>query len=112
MSRSKANYVEFTNLGIRVGKIIDVKDFHEAKKPAYKLRIDFGKYGIKKSSAQLTKLYSKKDLMGKKIIAVTNFPPKQIADFMSEVLVLGVVFEDGVALLQVDRDVPEGYNIS
>ena len=104
---------DFLKLEIRVGRIISVKDFPEARKPSYKLRIDFGKYGMKRSSAQLTKLYSKEDLLNKQVVAVTNFPPKQIADFKSEVLVLGVILEDGkVALLQPDRETPLGYKIT
>ena len=81
-------------IDIRVGTMVKVDDFPEAKKPAYKLWIDFGKFGIKKSSAQITKLYKKEDLLNKQIVAVTNFPPKQIANFMSECLVLGVVLEN------------------
>lgn len=101
-----ATFEDFEKLEMRVGKIIDVKDFPEAKKPAYKLRIDFGELGIKNSSAQITKLYSKKDLLGKQIIAVTNFPPKKIAGFVSDVLVLGVITKDNeVILLKPEREV-------
>lgn len=101
-----ATFEDFEKLEMRVGKIIDVKDFPEAKKPAYKLRIDFGELGIKNSSAQITKLYSKEDLLGKQIIAVTNFPPKKIAGFVSDVLVLGVITKDNeVILLKPEREV-------
>jgi tRNA-binding protein len=108
-----ATFEDFEKLEMRVGKIIDVKDFPEAKKPAYKLRIDFGELGIKNSSAQITKLYSKKDLLGKQIIAVTNFPPKKIAGFVSDVLVLGVITKDNkVVLLKPEREVELGNKIA
>jgi len=104
---------DFEKVDIRVGKIIEAEDFPEAKNPSYRLKIDFGKLGIKKSSAQLTKIYSKEDLLNKQIIAVVNFPPKQIANFISEVLVLGIVLEKGkVILLQPERDAPLGYKIA
>lgn len=98
---------------MRVGTIIAVDDFPKARKPAYKLKIDFGEQGIKQSSARITELYSKDDLLNRQIIAVVNFPPKQIADFLSEVLVLGVV--DGnnpVVLLQPERKVKNGLRIA
>ena len=97
---------------MRIGTVIEVDDFPEAKKPSYKLKIDFGKLGIKKTSAQITKLYKKEELLGKQVIAVVNFPPKQIANFMSECFVLGVVLEnDEVVLLQPERKVDNGYRI-
>lgn len=106
-------FTEFLKLDIRVGRITQVKDFLEAKKKAYKLKIDFGSLGIKNSSAQITKLYSKEALEGKLVIAVVNFPPKQIANFVSEILVLGVVLDDGgVVLLHPDREVPIGTKIA
>ncbi len=109
---TQISYEDFEKVEIRVGKIIKLEDFPEARKPAYKLWIDFGDLGIKKSSAQITKLYQKQDLTHRLILAVTNFPPRQIADFMSEVLVLGVVLDDGeVVLIQPDRDVPLGKRI-
>ncbi len=105
-------YEHFEKVDIRVGKIIKVEDFPKARKPAYKLWIDFGELGVKKSSAQITKLYRKNDLVGRLIIAVTNFSPRQIGDFMSEVLVLGVVVDDDkVVLVQPDSEVPPGKRI-
>ena len=109
---TQITYGDFEKVDIRVGKIIKVEDFPKARKPAYKLWIDFGNSGVKKSSAQITKLYRKDDLVGRLIIAVMNFPPRQIADFISEVLVLGVVLDnDEVVLLQPDSDVPLGKRI-
>ena len=105
-------YDDFEKVDIRVGKITKVEDFPRARKPAYKLWIDFGDLGVKKSSAQITRLYPKDNLVGRLIIAVTNFPPRQVADFISEVLVLGVVLDnDEVVLVQPDRDVPPGKRI-
>ena len=105
-------YEHFEKVDIRAGKIIKVDDFPKARKPAYKLWIDFGELGVKKASAQITKLYRKDDLVGRLIIAVTNFPPRQIGDFMSEVLVLGVVLDDDkVILVQPDSEVPPGKRI-
>lgn len=106
------DFQDFKKVDIRTGKIISADDFKNAKKPAYKLKIDFGELGVKKSSAQITKLYRKEDLVGKQIIAVVNFRPKQIADFLSEVLVLGVETENGVVLLSPDKEVSIGKVIS
>jgi tRNA-binding protein len=109
---SEITYGDFDKVEIRVGQIIKVEDFPKARKPAYKLWIDFGDFGIKKSSAQITKLYEKEELVGQLITAVTNFPPRQVADFMSEVLVLGVVLDNHeVALIKPDRNVPLGQRI-
>lgn len=104
------NFKDFEKVDVRTGRIVEVTNFPEARKPAYKLKIDFGKeIGIKKSAAQITKLYQKEDLIGKQVIAVVNFPPKQIANFISEVLTLGVADEDGnVVLLKPDKDVELG----
>jgi tRNA-binding protein len=104
------SYAEFQRVDIRVGRVIAVDDFPEARKPAYKLRIDFGaEIGIKKSSAQATKHYTKEELLNRLVVAVVNFPPKQIGPYMSEVLTLGVPdAENGVILLQPERDVPLG----
>lgn len=103
---------DFEKINMRVGTIIDAQDFSKAKNPAYQLKINFGSFGEKKSSAQITKLYKKEELIGKQVIAVTNFPPKQIANFMSECLVLGVVLNNKeVVLLQPEREVENGYRI-
>lgn len=104
------SYSDFENVDIRVGRIINVEDFPEARKPARKLTIDFGtEIGIKKSSVQIVKHYTKKELMGKLIIGVVNFPPKQIGPFISEVLTLGVPDEnEDVVLLTPTKDVPIG----
>jgi export-related chaperone CsaA len=107
-----ATFSDFEQLDIRTGTIVDVKDFPEARNPAFQLWIDFGPLGIKKSSAQITKLYSRDELKGKQIIAVVNFPPRQIASFISEVLVLGVYGnEKEVILLSADRKVADGSKI-
>jgi tRNA-binding protein len=104
------SYADFDKVDIRVGRIVEVLDFPEARKPAYKLRIDFGpELGIKKSSAQAKHLYSKEALLNRLVVAVVNFPPKQIGPYMSEVLTLGVPDGDGgVVLLVPERDVPLG----
>ena len=109
---TQITYDYFEKVDIRVGKITQVEDFPKARNPAYKLWIDFGILGIKKSSAQITALYHKDDLKDKLIIAVVNFPLRQIADFESEVLVLGVVLNNNeVVLIQPDSDVPLGRRI-
>ncbi len=108
----KISYRDFTAVEIRAGKIIKAEDFPRARKPAYKLWIDFGSFGIKKSSAQIARLYKKEDLLDRLVVAVINFPPKQVADFMSEVLVLGVVLDnDEVALLNTDQKVSLGSRV-
>ena len=110
--KNECSFDNFLALDIRTGTIIEVEDFPKAKKPAYKLKIDFGSLGIKVSSAQITKLYKKENLIGKRIIAVVNFPKKQIANFFSECLVLGAVKENGeVALLSVNEDCNNGTSI-
>ena len=103
-------YKDFEKVDVRVGRIIDVRDFPEAKKPAYKLTIDFGgEIGEKKSSVQITKHYTKEELIGKEIIGVVNFPPRQIGPFISETLTLGVPdWEGGVVLLMPTKEVPLG----
>jgi len=107
------SWEDFSKIDMRVGTIISVDDFPKAKKPAYKLKIDFGSLGVKQSSAQITKLYKKEELVGKQIIAVVNFPKKQIANFMSECLVLGVVLNNGeVVLLQPERKTINGLKIA
>jgi tRNA-binding protein len=103
---------DFEKIEMRTGTIIEVADFPKARNPAYKLKIDFGPLGIKQSSAQITKLYKKEELLNKQIIAVVNFPPKQIADIMSECLILGVVGDNKeVTLLQPERATPNGLHI-
>jgi len=103
------NFEDFLKLDIRAGTIIKVSQFKEAIKPAYKLEIDFGsEIGIKKSSAQITKLYNQEDLIGKQVLAVVNFPKRQIANFMSEVLVLGTYSKDGVVLITPDKKIENG----
>ncbi len=104
-----ATFEDFLKLDIRVGTIIEAKEFKKAKKPAYQLKIDMGSsIGIKNSSAQITDLYKPEDLIGKQILAVVNFPPRQIADFMSEILVLGTYSKDGVVLIGLDKPASNG----
>lgn len=105
---------DFEQVELRIGTIIDVQEFPEARKPAYKLWIDFGEaIGTKKSSAQITDLYSKETLIGKQIMAVVNFPPKQVGTFMSECLVTGFIQEDGSVVLAVpDQDVENGLRLA
>ena len=107
------SWTDFEKIDMRVGTIIEVNDFPKARKPAYKLVIDFGKeLGIKNSSAQITTHYTKENLLHRQIIAVVNFPPKQIADFTSECLVLGVYDENNdVILLQPGMPVTNGMKI-
>lgn len=106
-------YESFSQLDIRVGTILKAEIFREVKKPAYKLWIDFGDGMTKKTSAQITALYQPGELIGKQVIAIINFEPKQIANFMSECLVLGAVGENGnVTLLSVDQPVNNGLKIS
>ncbi len=107
------NWTDFEKIEMRIGTIIEVNDFPEARTPAYQLHIDFGQeIGLRKSSAQITKRYSKKDLMNRQIVAVVNFPKKQIGKFMSECLVLGAIGEIGeVILLQPDTKIPNGLKI-
>ncbi len=103
------NFEDFMKLDIRVGEIIKVEIFEKAKKPAYKLLVDFGnEIGIKKSSAQITECYKEEELVGKQVLGVVNFPPRQIADFMSEVLVLGIYSTQGVVLIQPQQPVRKG----
>jgi tRNA-binding protein len=103
-------YDDFAKVDIRVGRVTRVEDFPKARKPAWKLWIDFGPLGIRKSSAQMVPLYTREQLLGRLVLAVVNFPPRQVADFMSEVLVLGVPLdpEQTVVLIGPDRDVPLG----
>jgi tRNA-binding protein len=107
-----ASWTDFENLDIRVGTIIEVTDFPKARKPAFKMRIDFGALGEKNSSAQITSHYKKEELLQKQVIAIINFPPKQVADFISECLVLGIYDEnENVVLIQPERRVSNGLKI-
>lgn len=104
-----AEFADFLKLDIRVGTIVDAIPFEKARKPAYKLKVDMGEeLGIKKSSAQITEVYQPDDLIGKQVMAVVNFPPRQIADYMSEILVLGTYSEQGVVLITPDKPVDNG----
>jgi tRNA-binding protein len=103
---------DFEKIDIRVGTILEVNEFPKAKKPAWQLTIDFGAMGIKKSSAQVTGLYDRQDLTGRQVLAVVNFPPKQIANFFSECLVLGVYTDKKeVVLIGPDRKVENGWKL-
>ncbi|GGI57220.1 tRNA-binding protein [Winogradskyella haliclonae] len=105
-------FEDFTKVDLRVGTIVEVNDFPEARNPAYQLTIDFGDLGVKKSSAQITTLYSKEDLLNRQIVAVVNFPKKQIAKFMSECLVMGAVKEKDVYLLHPETKVRNGSTVN
>ncbi|QDP85097.1 tRNA-binding protein [Chryseobacterium sp. SNU WT5] len=112
MIKPEINWQDFDKLDLRIGTIISANDFDAARNPSYQLEIDFGPLGIKKSSAQITDLYKKEDLIGKQITAVVNFPKKQIANFFSECLILGIYGENNeVTLLTTDRDVKNGFKI-
>lgn len=107
------SFEDFLKVDIRIGTILEVNDFPRAKKPAYQLKIDFGDLGIKNSSAQITDLYTKEELLKKQITAIVNFKPRQIANFLSEVLVLGVYNSKGnVVLLQTTETIKNGEQIA
>jgi tRNA-binding protein len=106
------NFDDFSKVDLRVGTIIEIDDFPKARNPSYQLTIDFGDLGIKKSSAQITTLYSKEDLLNRQIVANINFPRKQIANFMSECLVLGAVDGENVVLLKPENKVKNGVIVS
>ena len=107
-----ATFADFMKLDIRVGEVVRVESFPQARKPAYKLWVDFGpEVGIKQSSAQLTECYERDDLVGRQVLGVVNFPPRQIADFSSEVLVLGVYAQQGVVLIQPEQPVENGVRL-
>ena len=104
-----AVFDDFLKLDIRAGEIVRCEDFPKARKPAYKVWVDFGQeIGLKQSSAQITDLYKKEDLLGRQVLGVVNFPPRQIADFISEVLVLGVYSSEGVVLIEPTQRVSNG----
>lgn len=109
LNMQEINWGDFEKVALRVGTILEVLDFPEAKKPAYKIKADFGVLGIKWSSAQITVHYSKSELIGRQIIGVLNFPKKQIANFYSEFLITGFADQDGhIVLASVERQVPNG----
>ena len=111
---AQITYDDFAKVDIRVGRIVHIDEFPQARKPAYKLRIDFGaELGVKNSSAQITKHYQPSDLKDRLVLAVVNFPPRQIATYFSEVLTLGVILGEGdIVLVQPDRDVALGTRIA
>jgi tRNA-binding protein len=110
--KEEVTFEDFLKVDIRIGTVIEVKDFPEARKPAYQLKIDLGALGIKKTSAQITALYTKEDLLHKQVSAIVNFKPRQIANFMSEVLILGIYNTQGkVVLLQASKEVKNGETI-
>lgn len=112
MSNEPLSWADFEKVEIRTGTIMSAEPFPQARKPAYKLTIDFGPLGTRRTSAQITRLYNVADLIGRQVVAVVNFPPKQIATFMSECLVLGAVDDDGtVTLLQTERPTQNGVRI-
>jgi tRNA-binding protein len=112
LSKESISWNDFSKIDIRVGTIVSAEKFPEARNPAYILKIDFGNLGIKKSSAQITSIYNTTELIGSQVVAVVNFPPKQIATFMSECLVLGAVgAANEVTLLQPERHVANGTAI-
>ena len=110
--KKETSFEDFIRVDIRIGTITEVKEFPKAKKPAYQILIDFGSIGVKKSSAQITELYTKEKLLGKQVMAIINFNPRQIANFMSECLILGVYNKDGhVVLLQTLQPIKNGEQI-
>jgi tRNA-binding protein len=105
-------WTDFEKVELRAGTILEVQDFPKARKPAYQLKVDFGPLGIKWSSAQITKHYTKEELIGRQILGVVNFPEKQIANFMSQFLVTGLADENGdIVLTAVERPVPNGSKL-
>lgn len=110
--KEETSFEDFIKVDVRIGTITEIKEFPKAKKPAYQMLIDFGTIGIKKSSAQITELYTKEKLLGKQVVAIINFNPRQIANFMSECLILGIYNKDGhVVLLQTSQPIKNGEQI-
>lgn len=112
MIKEIISFDDFQKVDMRVGTIIEIHDFNKARIPAYQLKIDFGSLGIKRSSAQITTLYTKKELKGKQVIAVINFKPKQIANFLSECLILGIQNGKDVVLLHLQKNAKNGIKVS
>lgn len=108
---STINFDDFQKVDLRVGTVVEVRDFEKAREAAYQLKIDFGPIGFKNSSAQITTLYTKEELLGRQVIAVINFKPKQIANFMSECLVLGIQNDKDVVLLRTGLEVDNGTQV-
>lgn len=111
MEKELINWNDFSKIDMRVGTIISAEVFKEARNPAYKIIVDFGEFGQRKSSAQITKLYNPEELIGQQVICVVNFPKKQIATLLSECLIMGVVDGDTVTLLSPERKVENGLKI-
>ncbi len=112
IGNSDLTWREFLKVEMRIGTILSAEIFEEAKKPAYKIQIDFGEFGIRKTSAQITKLYSTEEIIGRQVVAVVNFPKKQIANIMSECLILGGLgSENDVVLLTTERTIKNGTRI-
>ena len=109
--KNTIDFDDFQKVDLRVGTVVEVKDFEKARVPAYQLKIDFGPIGTKNSSAQITTLYTKEELLGRQVIAVINFKPKQIANFMSECLVLGIQNGKDVVLLRTGQEVANGTQV-
>ena len=112
MSDATLTWSEFEDVLIVAGTVTRVETFPEARKPAYKVWVDFGAYGEKKTSAQITALYSPEDLVGRQVVGVINFPPKQIGPFISEFLLTGFATEQGVVITSIEREVPNGTRLA
>jgi len=109
--KTEITWDDFEQVELRSGTVVDVQPFPEARKPAYKVWVDLGEAGVKKSSARITELYEPEDLLGTQVICVTNFPPRQIGPFLSEVLITGFYTDEGVVLAQPERKIPNGKKL-